>query len=89
MTALEIAVPSRAVAKLSFRLVPNQDPGKIRHQVTDFLRRLCPESVSMEILCQHEGKPYLVHPDSLYGRAAQRALERTFHKPVSLRAWNP
>jgi acetylornithine deacetylase/succinyl-diaminopimelate desuccinylase-like protein len=76
-------VPNRAVAKLSFRLVPNQDPEKIRRQVTDFLRRLCPESVSMEMLYQHEGKPYLVRPDSLYGQAAQRALERTFQKPVA------
>lgn len=76
-------VPSKAVAKLSFRLVPNQDPEKVRRQITDFLRRLCPESVSMDVSCQHEGKPYLVRPDSLYGRAAQRALERTFQKPVA------
>jgi acetylornithine deacetylase/succinyl-diaminopimelate desuccinylase-like protein len=76
-------VPSRAVAKLSFRLVPNQDPEKICRQVTDFLRRLCPEAVSMEMFYQHEGKPYLVRPNSLYGQAAQRALERTFQKPVA------
>lgn len=77
-------VPSRAVAKLSFRLVPNQDPEKVRRQVTGFLRRLCPESVYMEMLDQHEGKPYLMNPDSVYGRAAQRALERTFQKPVAV-----
>ncbi|MBV9999209.1 MAG: dipeptidase [Verrucomicrobia bacterium] len=76
-------VPSRAVAKLSFRLVPNQDPEKVRRQVTDFLRDLCPASVSMETVSQHEGKPYLVRPDSPHGRAAQTALERTFHKPVA------
>jgi acetylornithine deacetylase/succinyl-diaminopimelate desuccinylase-like protein len=35
------------------------------------------------MLSQHEGKPYLVRPDSLYSRAAQRALERTFQKPVA------
>ncbi|MBV9490903.1 MAG: dipeptidase [Verrucomicrobia bacterium] len=76
-------IPSRAVAKLSFRLVPNQDPIKIREQATDFFRKLCPGSVSLEILDQHQGRPYLVHPDSAYGQAAQKALKRTFQKPVA------
>jgi acetylornithine deacetylase/succinyl-diaminopimelate desuccinylase-like protein len=76
-------VPSKAVAKLSFRLVPDQDPGELREVITDFLRSHCPSSVQFEIVYQHEGKPYLVKPDSLYAQAAQRALRKTFDRPVA------
>jgi acetylornithine deacetylase/succinyl-diaminopimelate desuccinylase-like protein len=76
-------VPSKAVAKLSFRLVPDQDPGELRGVITDFIRSRCPNSVKFEIVYQHEGKPYLVKPDSLFAQAAQRALKKTFDKPVA------
>jgi len=76
-------IPSRAMAKISFRLVPDQDPFELKTVITDFLKRECPESVEMEILYQHEGKPYLVKPDSEFGRAAQEALRRTFDKPIA------
>jgi acetylornithine deacetylase/succinyl-diaminopimelate desuccinylase-like protein len=76
-------VPSKAVAKLSFRLVPDQDPGELREVVTNFLRSQCPNSVRIEIVHQHEGKPYLVKPDSPFAQAAQRALRKTFDKPVA------
>ena len=76
-------VPSKAVAKLSFRLVPDQDPGELRKVITDFLRSHCPSSVKFEIVYQHEGKPYLVKPDSLFAQAAQRALRKTFDRPVA------
>jgi acetylornithine deacetylase/succinyl-diaminopimelate desuccinylase-like protein len=69
-------VPSLATAKLSFRLVPDQEPEKIRRQVTEFLRGLCPQSVSMELLSQHEGKPYLMRPDSPNGRAAPELVSQ-------------
>ena len=37
----------------------------------------------MEIIQQHSGKPYLVKPDSAFGKAAQKALVDTFGKPVA------
>src|SRR5580704_11270195 len=76
-------VPSKATAKLSFRLVPNQDPAELRPLIEEFLKRECPDSVEMEILRQHSGKTYLVKPDSAYGKAAQKALTNTFGKPVA------
>jgi acetylornithine deacetylase/succinyl-diaminopimelate desuccinylase-like protein len=76
-------VPSKAMAKLSFRLVPDQDPDPLREIITDFLRNECPDSVEIEFLPQHEGKPYLVNPDSDFGKAAQRALVKTFDKKVA------
>jgi acetylornithine deacetylase/succinyl-diaminopimelate desuccinylase-like protein len=76
-------VPSRAFAKLSFRLVPDQDPTELRTIITKYLTKLCPQSLELEILCQHHGKPYQVNPDSTFGKKAQRALDRTFHKPIA------
>jgi acetylornithine deacetylase/succinyl-diaminopimelate desuccinylase-like protein len=76
-------VPSRAMAKISFRLVPDQDPFELRAAITEFLRRECPDSVEIDIKTQHEGRPYLVKPDSKFGRAAQEALRRTFNKPIA------
>jgi acetylornithine deacetylase/succinyl-diaminopimelate desuccinylase-like protein len=76
-------VPSKATAKLSFRLVPDQDPTELRPLIVEFLKRECPDSVEMEILQQHSGKTYLVKPDSAFGKAAQKALANTFGKPVA------
>ena len=76
-------VPSKATAKLSFRLVPDQDPTELRSTITKFLTKLCPQSVEIEIIYQHQGRPYLVNPNSTYGKMAQRALEKTFSRPVA------
>ncbi|MBV8142822.1 MAG: dipeptidase [Verrucomicrobia bacterium] len=76
-------VPSRATAKLSFRLVPDQDPSELRPRVEEFLKGQCPDSVEMEIIPQHSGKAYLVKPDSAFGKAAQKALVDTFERPVA------
>jgi len=76
-------VPSKATAKLSFRLVPEQDPYELRPVIEEFLKRQCPNSVTMEIVQQHSGKPYLVNKDSAFGKAAQKALADTFGHPVA------
>jgi acetylornithine deacetylase/succinyl-diaminopimelate desuccinylase-like protein len=76
-------VPSKATAKLSFRLVPDQDPAELRPLIEEYLKRQCPDSVEMEIIQQHAGKPYLVKPDSTFGKAAQHALAETFGQPVA------
>jgi acetylornithine deacetylase/succinyl-diaminopimelate desuccinylase-like protein len=76
-------VPSRAIAKLSFRLVPGQDPAELRPVIEGFFKQQCPDSVEMEIVQQHSGKAYLVKPDSAFGKAAQKALFETFGQPVA------
>ena len=76
-------IPGTAMAKISFRLVPRQDPFELKSAIVDFLKQECPKSVKMEIVSQHEGRPYLVKPDSEFGRAAQEALRRTFDKPIA------
>jgi acetylornithine deacetylase/succinyl-diaminopimelate desuccinylase-like protein len=76
-------IPSKAMAKISFRLVPEQNPLELRPIIVGFLKQRCPDSVEMQIIEQQAGKPYLVKPDSPFAKAAQRALNETFQKPVA------
>jgi len=79
-------LPSKAFAKLTFRLVPNQDPAKILDLVEAHLRKNLPPGVELEIARGHSGDWYLVDPHSKDGDAAQRALEKTFGgKPALIR----
>ena len=79
-------VPSWARAKLTFRLVPNQKPDKIRLAVIKQLKKLCPSTVRMEIKAGHGGEPYLVSPKSAQAQAAMRALKSAFgREPILMR----
>ncbi len=71
-------IPSEAFVKFSFRLVPDQDPKTILQQVKTHLEKHCPPGVKLEIELGHDGKPYACDPHSDFGKAAQRALKRTF-----------
>jgi len=73
-------LPSLASAKLSCRLVPDQDPQDIFEKVSAHLRKHCPPTVRMEIIEQHGGEAYLNNPTQGYGLAAQRALRKAFAK---------
>ena len=79
-------LPAEAMAKFSCRLVPDQDPDEIFEQLKAHLEANCPEGVTMEILKEHGGKPYLADPQSGFGLAAQEALKAAFDKdPVLIR----
>ena len=71
-------IPAWARAKLTFRLVPNQQPAKIRQAVLKHLKKICPPTVRLEIKGGHGGEPYLVSPTGPQTRAALRALEASF-----------
>jgi acetylornithine deacetylase/succinyl-diaminopimelate desuccinylase-like protein len=75
-----------ARVKISCRLVPDQEPEEIIQLVQAHLRNACPDTVRLEIVPGHCGKPYLMDPHSGFGGAAQRALRRTFQaEPVLIR----
>ena len=79
-------LPAEAFVKLSFRLVPDQDPADIMRKVTDHLERHCPPGVQIEVRPGHDGKPYLVDPHSKFANAAQDALRASFGaEPVLIR----
>jgi acetylornithine deacetylase/succinyl-diaminopimelate desuccinylase-like protein len=72
-----------ASAKITCRLVPNQNPARIRKVVCDYLKKICPPSVRMEIEAGHGAEAYLVSPTSAQAQAALRALRGAFgHEPV-------
>jgi acetylornithine deacetylase/succinyl-diaminopimelate desuccinylase-like protein len=55
-------IPSKAFAKISCRLVPNQNPDKIKQLVQDAIRARVPSGVKIEFVDQHKGDPYVVVP---------------------------
>jgi acetylornithine deacetylase/succinyl-diaminopimelate desuccinylase-like protein len=79
-------VPAVASAKITCRLVPNQNPARIRKVVCDHLKKICPPSVRMEIQAGHGAEAYFVSPVSAQAQAALRALREAFgHEPVVIR----
>lgn len=76
-------LPSRASAKLSSRLVPDQDPDRIGDLVEAHLRRVCPRTVQMTFTRLAGAKPSLTPLDHPAVKAAARALEKAFgQQPV-------
>jgi acetylornithine deacetylase/succinyl-diaminopimelate desuccinylase-like protein len=71
-------IPREAFAKLTFRLVPDQDPAIVAKRIQDHLRNHCPRGVTMEVITGHSGQPYVTDPNSRFGQAAQRALMQAF-----------
>ena len=79
-------VPSWARAKITTRLVPNQKPDKIIKLVSQYLKRLCPPTVRMEIQGGHGADPYLFSPTGPQAQAALRAIRSAFNcEPVLMR----
>jgi acetylornithine deacetylase/succinyl-diaminopimelate desuccinylase-like protein len=79
-------IPAQAFVKLSFRLVPDQDPQDIMRKVKLHLEKNRPQGVELEFVPGHDGKPYFTDPNSAYGLAAQAALRSTFNAdPVLIR----
>lgn len=79
-------VPSWASVKITMRLVPGQEPERIRKLVIAHLKRICPPTVRMEIKSGHGAEPYLVSPESAKAQAALRALKAAFGcEPVLIR----
>ncbi len=79
-------VPAWARAKITARLVPNQDPQHVAKCVLRHLKNLCPPTVRLEIHVGHGAEPYLVSPTGLQAKAALRALKLAFgYDPVLIR----
>ena len=81
-------IPSKAHAKISCRLVPNQDPNQIRQLVTDYVQSICPATVTVEVKSRGSGIGAFVTPiDSPMLAAASNAYEQVFEvKPLFQRS---
>lgn len=75
-------IPSKAYAKISMRLVPNQNPDEITQLFTDHFKKIAPESVTVKVTAHHGGLPYVTQIDDPAYRAASKAYEATFGKPA-------
>ena len=84
---LSSIVPATASAKMSMRLVPNQDPVKVSKAFDEFVRRKCPPGVRLEIIHHPVAPPYVAPIDTLGMQAAAEALEAGFdQRPLFNRA---
>ncbi len=77
-------IASHAMAKLTFRLVPEQEGNEILKLAKTHLRKNLPKGVTLEITDGHSGPWYLTDPHSAIGEAAQRALRKAFDANVAL-----
>lgn len=71
-------IPKEAFVKLSFRLVPGQDPKFILDQTAHYLREQLPPGVSLEVMKGNSGDAYFFNPRSPYMQAAQEACQEAF-----------
>lgn len=73
-------LPSRAMAKISCRLVPDQSPDEIAALVTEHVRRVAPPEVTVTVRSLHNGRPWRATLEGPLFEAGKRALERAFGK---------
>lgn len=73
-------LPSKATAKISMRLVPNQKPDDIVAKIKEHLFRVAPPTVKISFRTLHGGNPVLVQRDGKAIQSAMNALRRTYNK---------
>jgi len=79
-------IPALSMAKVSMRLVPNQNPDTIAKLFEAYVKKNAPSTVELKLTRLHGGKPWMADFDSPYIRAAGRAIEKGFGKtPVFTR----
>ena len=74
-------LPAVSMAKISMRLVPNQDPDKIAALFEAYVRKIAPKTVELKITRMHGGKPWMTSFDNPFVQAAGRAIEKGFGRP--------
>lgn len=79
-------LPSKAFAKISMRLVPNQSSDKITQLFADYFTSIAPAGVKVKVTPHHGGEPVVTPTDSIAFKAASKAMEETFgKKPIPTR----
>lgn len=79
-------LPSRANAKISMRLVPNQKSEDITRLFMDHFQKIAPDYVKVKVSPHHGGEPVVTPTDSIAYKAAEKAIEESFgKKPIPTR----
>lgn len=80
-------IASKAFAKISMRLVPNQDSKTITNLFQKHFESIAPEGVTVKVTPHHGGEPAVTPIDSNAYQAASKAMEKTFgKKPIPMRS---
>ena len=80
-------IPSKAYAKISMRLVPNQKDKEITEKFTKYFKSIAPKSVTVKVAPHHGGEPYVSPTDISAYLAASQAMKETYGKtPVPVKA---
>ncbi len=74
-------LPSKAYAKISMRLVPDQSPEEVAKQFKPYLESLIPEGFTIDVKYLHGGTPYVLPFESKELDAANKAIQKSFGKP--------
>jgi acetylornithine deacetylase/succinyl-diaminopimelate desuccinylase-like protein len=75
-------ITTKATAKISMRLVPNQDPNKISRLFTKHIKRIAPKSVKVEVRNLNGAYPVLTPLDNPATIAAAKSMEKAFGKKI-------
>ncbi len=79
-------LPSKAFAKISARLVPNQNSHEITELLINHLKKIAPPNIELKATLHHGGEPYMTPVDSKAYQAAAAAINDTFGKnPIPVR----
>jgi len=79
-------IPAVAMAKVSMRLVPNQDPETVGKLFEAYVKKLAPKTVEVKVTHMHGGRPWTTGFDNAWVQAAGRAIEQGFGRtPVFVR----
>ncbi len=73
-------IPAVSMAKVSMRLVPDQDPTKIGDLFDAYMQKTAPKTVEVKLTRMHGGKPWMTSFDNPFVQAAARAIEKGFAK---------
>lgn len=79
-------LPSKAFAKISMRLVPDQDSKEITRLFSDHFKQIAPKSVKVQVRPHHGGEPNVTPTGSIGYKAAEKAFEQAWGKtPIPTR----
>jgi acetylornithine deacetylase/succinyl-diaminopimelate desuccinylase-like protein len=80
-------LPSKAYAKISMRLVPNQNPDRITELFSKHFKSIAPAGVDVKVKPHHGGEPALTPTDSIAYKSASKAFEEVWGKtPIPMRS---
>ena len=80
-------IASKASAKISMRLVPNQEDKEITEKFTKYFKSIAPKSVTVKVSPHHGGEPYVSPTNIPAYLAASKAMETTYgKKPVPVKS---